>query len=204
VHTELVPLTDDLIREVIRRRAAQGYDPDLAVVDGVCEALVDQHGAGADVEERVVRLAPGVLAELAAAQRTWPIPTDCDRLDRAFAALERGGVVARQHFTCCSTCGHAEIGAELDEARVRGEVEGYVFFHWQDTARAVDGDGLMLSFGAATGEGTHEPAFLEASARIGARIVEALRAEGLAPAWSGDPARRIELPITWRRRRRRS
>src|SRR5688500_10767798 len=47
-----------------------------------------------------------------AAEATWPERTDCDRLDAAFAELEGIGIVCRQDFTCCSTCGGAEIGAE--------------------------------------------------------------------------------------------
>src|SRR4029079_1351153 len=73
------------------------------------------------------------------AQREWPSVTDCDRLDRAFADLNGRGIVARQNFACCSNCGHAEIGEEIDAEKERGtKVIGYTFFHLQDTERAAE------------------------------------------------------------------
>ena len=56
----------------------------------------------------------------AAAQATWPAETDCDRLDKAFADLEQHGIVARQNFSDCGTCGVAEIPAEIDAAKKSG------------------------------------------------------------------------------------
>ena len=51
-------------------------------------------------------------------------------LNRAFAALEEEGIIARQNFTCCGTCASAEIWDEIDDSR---EWKGYVYFHQQDT-----------------------------------------------------------------------
>jgi hypothetical protein len=48
-------------------------------------------------------------------QESWPILTDFDRLELAFDMLEDEDIVARQHFTCCGTCGAAEIGIEMDD-----------------------------------------------------------------------------------------
>jgi hypothetical protein len=48
-------------------------------------------------------------------QESWPVLTDFDRLSLAFDMLEDEDIVARQHFTCCGTCGAAEIGIEMDD-----------------------------------------------------------------------------------------
>ena len=55
-------------------------------------------------------------------------------LNRAFAALEEEGVIARQNFTCCGTCASAEIWDEIDDSR---EWKGYIYFHQQDAEASL-------------------------------------------------------------------
>jgi hypothetical protein len=71
---------------------------------------------------------------------------------------------------------------------------GYTFYHQQDTERAVDGGGVLLTYGA-TG-GTEE-----ASLKIGHEVVAALKAAGLQPVWDGTVRKRIGVPLEWQRRR---
>jgi hypothetical protein len=133
--------------------------------------------------------------EQRAAEATWPERTDCDRLDAAFEELEGIGIVCRQDFTCCSTCGGAEIGAECaDVERTRGiTVRGYAFYHMQDTESAVEGYGVYLSYGA--DNGGEEPA--RAVAR---EIIAVLKNHGLDPQWNGEWSKKIHVPLIWRRR----
>ena len=106
------------------------------------------------------------------------------------------GVVARQNFTCCQTCGHAEIGDEIAQALTKAEAVGYTFYHMQDTERAAEGGGLFLAYGSL--ERTEA-----AQQKVGWTIVEALRREGLAAEWNGDVGKRIEVKnLLWRRRRK--
>ena len=116
-------------------------------------------------------------------------------LDAAFAALEDEGIVARHHFTCCGTCGVAEIGDEIDAALARGvPVTGYTFYHMQDTESAVAGGRLYLNYGS-----------LEDVERscvgVGRRIVEVLQASGLQTGWDGSLSKRIGVALDWKRRR---
>ncbi|XBH20376.1 hypothetical protein V5R04_08955 [Jonesiaceae bacterium BS-20] len=46
----------------------------------------------------------------------------------AFAELAEIGVVARENFTCCGTCGSTEIWNEHDESR---QWRGYLYYHSQ-------------------------------------------------------------------------
>lgn len=167
-----------------------GYEP----VDSIREIAferAEEDGFTGDAEAFVDRLITEQLAAKQAAERDWPAVTDCDRLDAAFAALEADGVVARQNFTCCQTCGHAE----MQNAGRSREVLGYTFFHQQDTESAVAGDGLYLAYGARDGrDAALEP--------IGHRVCAALREAGLAPEWDGTAASRIRLPLRWQRRTR--
>ena len=185
---------DDL-QDFIRVQVAAGYSPISSVVDEAVDIFADSTLPTGALRAAATELAETVLAGHLAEQETWPEVTDCDRLDAAFNALDGAGLVVRQHFTCCGSCGATEIRGEMDQARKDGqEVRGYAFFHLQDTEFAVRGESLFLSFGAADGNP-------ETAVAIGHEIVGALRAEGLHPAWNGRQSNRIGLPVTWQRRR---
>ncbi|MFB7932079.1 hypothetical protein ACFC4C_23590 [Streptomyces sp. NPDC056039] len=124
-------------------------------------------------------------------QETWSEPTDPDRLERAFAALDRAGIVAREDFTCCRGCGMAEIGAEADGTP---GVRGFVFFHHQCTRGAARGHGLSLYYGGFDGSE-------ETTKAVGHEVVAALAAAGLSTEWDGDPGKAIDVgPLEWRKR----
>ena len=73
-------------------------------------------------------------------------------------------------------------------------VQGYAFFHMQDTEAAVEGHGLYMSYGACdTGEA--------AAIAIGYRIVAQLEAHGLTTQWDGSWSQRIGVPMNWQKRR---
>ena len=54
------------------------------------------------------KISPDGLS-LACAQKSWPQVTDCDRLDRAFAALEQQGVIALHRAGCTQSDGLEEV-----------------------------------------------------------------------------------------------
>ena len=130
-------------------------------------------------------------------QDSWPVLTDFDRLSLAFDMLEDEDIVARQHFTCCGTCGAAEIGIEMDDFQdLSGrEPKGYVFFHQQDTESAVESGSLYISYGAA--DATASP---EDNVAIGQRLHDVLQSVGLKPVWDGKINHRVVLAIDWKRR----
>src|SRR5262249_18722591 len=109
--------------------------------------------------------------------------------------LTQSGIVCRQDFSCCGTCGVAEIGAEMEAEREAGiRVRGYGFYHMQDTESAAEGYGLMLNYGAvAAGEA--------AAGQSGREIVAALEAHGLTTQWDGSWQKRIGVQLDWKRRR---
>ena len=162
------------------------------VVEQVLDYVADEHPITPAVARAVVER---VWRERAAEQEAWPASTDVDRLFAVFDALDRDGIVARADFTCCQTCGHAEIGDEAgDDAR------GYVFFHRQDTESAVAGGGVWLAYGSfgepAAGQG---PA--AADEAVAREVVAALTASGLPVEWDGSARTRIKVgPMAWRKR----
>ena len=182
------------LRDKIERDVAGGFDDEDIILTTVAD-----HFEGEMDPALVRRAAPEILraalAEHMRAQAGWPAVTDCDRLDAAFARLEARGVIARQNFTCCMTCGSTEIWEEVQTAKEAGlPAYGYVFYHMQDTDSAVEGSGVYLAYGACD-EG-EAPAL-----DVAAQIVATLEAEGLAPEWDGSWDKRIAVPLDWKRRR---
>ncbi|MFF3442217.1 DUF6891 domain-containing protein [Streptosporangium sp. NPDC002721] len=122
-------------------------------------------------------------------QASWEGETDPERLSRAFNALEATGITARENFTCCRTCGQAEIAATGSP-----NARGYVYFHSGCTDSAAAGHGLTLLYGGFDGSP-------DTTASIGREVAAALGETGLPVEWNGDPARAITVvPLDWRRR----
>lgn len=170
-------LSRDEVEERTREELAEELDADEQVLAAKAKAIV----------------APLWRAQLEE-EKTWRGLTDCDRLDLAFAALEKQGVLARQNYEDCQTCAVGAIAEEMATARNAGKkVVGYTYFHEQDTESAAEGGGLRLAFGAAP----HGPL---TEAKVAALVVAALEAQGLAPRWDGDASRRIGVPLQWRKR----
>ncbi len=174
------------VRETIAHYVACGFDDPQTIYERVTETFEDEDEAEID------ELIDAAVAAHDAAMAAWPAVTDCDRLDRAFAALETEGIVARQNFACCQNCGRAEIRDEIAGARrARRSVDGFVFYHMQDTDSAVTHGVLQLRYDGTLGN---------AATAIGTRVVAALREAGLAPAWDGDINKTIEVGLRWQRR----
>jgi hypothetical protein len=143
----------------------------------------------------IKRLTAELLAVHRAEQAGWGPTTDCDRLDEAFAALNREGIVARQDFSCCNNCGFTEIWDEVEEAEKQRPVDGYVFYHLQCTEQAIKTGQLLMAYGCIE----ENP---EAFKRVGNKIVSELRKVGLNASWGGTAAHPIVVEcIVWRRRR---
>ncbi len=191
----LSPEDFDDLHDFVKVQVASGYAPIDDIVDNAADVFAD-----ATLDPEAFRGAARAVAELALAahiaeQTTWPTMTDCDRLDAAFAELDGAGIIARQHFSCCGTCGAHEIHDEIDRAEKAGQsTRGFTFFHVQDTEQAVAGEALYLSYGATSKDRA-------ASVAIGHEVVDVLGRHGLSPSWNGKHAHRIALPLTWQRRR---
>ena len=65
-------------------------------------------------------------------------------LTNAFAELETLGVVARESFTCCGTCGDNEIWHERDDSRAW---RGYVYYHVQDAEHIPQSRSTHIAYG---------------------------------------------------------
>lgn len=172
-----------------------GYDSREDIIESAVDFLRDEYEDVVELRRLAARLTDSHLAQHDAEQRTWTHVTDNDKLDEAFAELDRSGIVARQHFTCCQTCGHTEISYEIGRTTVYRTVRGYVFFHSGDTDHVLGNDVLYLAYG--TPNGTDDD-----GVQIGHEVVAVLRRYGLSVEWNGLIQKRIGIKnIHWQRRR---
>jgi hypothetical protein len=179
--------TEDYIRNAIRLWVWSGYyDADLCneMLDDIMEDNVDEGAMRAAISAE--------FTKKAAAERSWPKETDCDRLDRAFERLDATGICAIQNAGYTMSEGYAEV-AEAIASRGR-TYTGYVFFHGQDVERAVDGHGLTLAFGDVSDDTSKTVA-------VGKRVAAALAEAGFKTDWDGTADTRINIDhIDWKRR----
>ena len=178
----------------IERAITAGFVPAAEIGADVAE-LYSAEADPAVLAVAARRMAGEALREHLLEQAYWPDVTDCDRLDAAFSRLERAGIICRHNYACCGSCGAAEMRDLLDAQRRAGrEIRGYAFYHQQDTERAIEGDGLLLNFGAAAGGAA-------AALAIGREVVAVLAEHGLCVEWNGEWSRRIGVELDWKRRR---
>ncbi|MFI6943141.1 DUF6891 domain-containing protein [Streptomyces sp. NPDC050418] len=176
------------VEEYVRGLLAQGYIGRRELAEAAEEWLVD--GNERPVSPAQARLLVDRLwVERVREQDAWEGVTDPERIAAAFTALDAGGITAREHFTCCRTCGLAEIrGAGEEDAR------GFVFFHFQGTEAAAEHGDLALYYGGFK-------CTPEYTAKIGHEVVAALQEAGLSTQWSGSPDEAICVQdLDWRRR----
>lgn len=181
------------LKRAVAAHVAEGFSDRDDIVGRFTEDP-DEEEYGELDEEAVEKLVDQSIRAHHRKQAKWTTPTDCDKLDAAFKALERKGVVARQNFTCCSTCGHHEIWDEIKATRAKRKVLGYAFYHMQDTESAVDGGGIYVKFAAVENDDVKKRV-------VGQKITDALTAAGLKPRWDGDPNCAIAVKVKWRKRR---
>src|SRR5262249_49801344 len=116
--------------------------------------IEEQLGEGDEVDEDW--LDKEIRREFAAkrkAGKTWPKVSDCDRLYRAFDALERQGVIALHMAGYTQTDGLDDVEDVYREAG--GKKSGYAghcFYTEQDLERALAGGGLDIGFGHLSGD----------------------------------------------------
>lgn len=199
----------DYARSEARAMVRAGFRT-LAQVEQAVSDLLEPDVSEATAQA-ALRAARAEWDKRLAEQETWTDEGDHARLAAAFADLGAEGVLARMDFTCCRSCGQAEIGAEIDPA---GPVpDGYAFFHSQDSAYLADAPAVLyLAYGpfyealgidpGPDGPTAEQQALVdEATVRVGRTVADAVKRHGLDVTWDGDPAQRIRVTITeWRKR----
>lgn len=104
-----------------------------------------------------------------------------NRLNRAFKELESKGIMARQNYACCMSCGFAEMENEIDAS---GESWiGMVFYHHQDNDSRKKGLDFHLAYDSNNPDISQE--------EIGKMVCESLKNNGIEFEWNNNPKSRI-------------
>jgi hypothetical protein len=182
------------LRGFIADRVREGFESVHEIVENATDYAVERYGRD-DLQPQIKRLVAESLTAHRAEQAEWESSTDCDRLNEAFAALNKQGIVARQDFSCCNNCGFTEIWDEVEAEEKRGPVEGYVFYHLQCTEQAIRTGRLLMAYGSVE----DDPDQL---CRVADKVLTELRRVGLKASWAGTTGHPIIVDdIVWRRRR---
>ncbi|HTD03455.1 DUF6891 domain-containing protein [Undibacterium sp.] len=147
-----------------------------------------------DVDEAMLRvLIEDEFEKKKTQERDWPLNTDCDKLDEVFRDLNDSMIIAIQNAGYTTDDGLDEVG-EIHATQPHGTYRGYCFYHGQDLARAVAGEGLMFAYGDMKDSD-------EGKAAIALAIIGALERQGFAVEWNGSIQTKIKVPkIQWQRR----
>ncbi len=181
------------VKDYARQQVRAAFNDRDVIVDLVSDCVEDE---GLMDEVSPSQLVDAEISALNLEQETWPEVTDTDRLELAFQALLQKGIVPRHNFTCCGTCGVAEIGCEIEQEAKNGNViKGYVFYHQQDTESAVDGYGLYFNYGA-----VDENASDSDHIAIGEMLASVLQENGFEVNWDNSLNKRVGLNLDWKRR----
>jgi hypothetical protein len=109
------------------------------------------------------------------------------QLNAAFKAARKAGLLARQNFMCCGTCGSYALGEKITERAAAGKpTAGYVFYHAQDTDDLNYGY-VYLKYSSAQSDdddGTRE---------VGKTLRAIFEEAGMLVEWDGDPMQTIKV-----------
>ena len=162
----------------------------------IMEIVLDEFEPGLHQSEDQVTLALSqvVVQQRRAksrAQENWPPVTDCDKLEGAFSQLNQAGIIALHNVGYSQAQGLEEVNAEYLSRR--DPLRGYCFYHFEDVARALQGQGLYLFYGS------HDEQ-VEGVEQIGRELREAFQNAGFQVVWNGKANKRLLLhPFHWQR-----
>lgn len=214
---EPVKVTEEDIRIAVEERILPGFSTRADAVEAVTDYLELED------DPRIRAAVDDVWSRRLTEEAAWATPGDYAKVASAFAELAGQGILGRMNFTCCQTCGTAEIDDErtpregAEEGEYPWQEWGYTFFHQQDAERLTGGPStLYLSYSTfcpapdvdealidrwRSGDESAKAEVIEASDRaVGRRVSDALREQGLSVEWDGDTGQRIAVSVDdWRK-----
>ena len=102
------------------------------------------------------------------------------KLSEAFKALNEQNILAKENFTCCTTCASYECGEITKE---NGHI-GFVYWHNQNDPDIERNGEVLLGFSALK-DGD------DLDLEIGSKVVAAIKEAGLDTNWNGDTSKKI-------------
>ncbi|HEY9679161.1 MAG TPA: hypothetical protein V6C76_14225 [Drouetiella sp.] len=176
----------DELKKLVHVRVWSGFFSFDDVLEAVLEGIDEGGFSEEELDLGQADVEPYILSEFAAkaeAAKNWPAQTECDKLADAFEKLTKSGIISLEYAGYDQSDGwteYHEFVANFSLTNVRGGC----FYHYQDLERAVDGEGLHLTFGAPSGEDADGIA-------VAKEVVQVLQQFGLKPTWNETIKERI-------------
>ena len=119
------------------------------------------------------------------------------KLSKAFKLLRKEGLIAKQNFSCCGSCGCYEIG---EQAKARAKklgkfLKGYVFFNRQSTQSMYQTGTVNLSYAAFYTRTYKKRKECFTDVEIANLIVDKMSEVGLATEWNGDTDKCVTVDV---------
>jgi hypothetical protein len=151
--------------------------------------------SGAIPRRRLRELIKAEVARHRAEQQSWPEVTDCDRLDRAFAALRARGILAIHDAGMTPSEGIEEMSSQYSAAGgAASGIVGYCFYDRQEMERALKYHKFYVDYGDIGGDDRR-------GVEVGKRIRRELETAELQVTWTGSIRDRLKLTdFHWQRR----
>jgi hypothetical protein len=111
-------------------------------------------------------------------------PTMRKTLTEAFKKLRKAGLIAKQNWCCCQTCGIAAL---------ENTTKDFVFYHKQDSDVLAQYKECHLTWGIGDVKNCDKKKY---TVPLGNKICEILNScEGVRAEWDGNPDKRIKLTV---------
>lgn len=175
------------IKQMIRR----GFDDELLIdilgdfISDVSEESYEESEMHKKMQQMIFLMVQECLEE----EKSWPGQTDCEKLSLVFKKMSDNGIVAKEDFTCCGTCGSSEI-----HDHAKDDDYGYVFYHQQDTDSVFESGKLYMGYGRVNNSN-------KSMSEVASEIVNYLKEAGFNVSWNGSVQTRILVQnLDWKKR----
>ena len=118
-----------------------------------------------------------------------------NKLTKAFAIMRNFGLIAKQNYLCCQSCGCFGMATLANELKDKGkEPIGYAFYHNQDKANMVKSGKFYIAYGGF--DTTKYGKFGLDDKTVGEKIMKALKLLDIEAEWNGNPNTRIFVKVS--------
>ncbi|MGI2031369.1 DUF6891 domain-containing protein [Rhizobium panacihumi] len=179
----------------IRNLVWGGFETQADIEETISEEYLDPADLSEADRQWIREETVGLFEEKRDEEKTWPKETDVDRLEAAFAQLEKVDIIALHNAGVTQSDGRSDVSEEFHARGDAGQSSrGWVFYHSQDVDGALAGGDLYLAFGAFRNADSMAPV-------VAREIMAVLGQHGLKATWDGDVGQRIRIaPFIWRKR----